>query len=772
MTAAETKPDVLDVLRAVGKAALLPLVPAEDARMLAGPVARAQEGVPFTRDEEVAAARLLQGVREIIGPALAMMGVEIPAPPAPVEVKSTRSPTGRAPMVVHMVADGRIAVKKVPYSMKETMEAIAGRERDRHHLPSIEGHTWFFPPTPAGAAGLLRTLAPYAPLVSAGVRELAARHGEVLAARTVLSDDAPAPEYDGAGHVNMRLWTHQARFVEFGTVSKALCFAVKMGGGKTGGAIALANRVQAGRILIVCPDKVRPVWARESRERSSVAWHIEDGTRPKKVGKGRMDLKHPERVARATHVLFDCDCDAPVHAFVVNYEAMQEPVWQRWEPPGQVDLLVFDEAHRLKNHNAKPKAPNIRKMTPEQLAAWNAKDHARWTQSGQAAQWRKFADRAVALTGTPFPQHPWDIFGMYRALDPGIFGEKWTPFVDRYLELDRGGTFPKRIKPEMLAEFADKCMSIMYRPTVDLNLPGITDVLRTVELEAEARRHYDELDTELWTDLTAMLERQRRKRLGLPEELDTHAAGAPVELTAKNILGRLLRLQQLTGGTLRGDPVPGPDGRPVPGPEVRVSRAKARELAEILEDVGCRPGNEGGPEPVVVFTRFTSDLDAVREVAEKAKLRYAEISGRRNTGLNSDARMAEDVDVVGVNIQAGGTGIDLTRSRYAVWYSLGYSVSDYDQARARLYRPGQTRPVVNIHIQATDTQDEAVYDAISLRRAAIAEVLLAGGVAPEEVAELVAHVRGGELETEVGAALELDVHTDSEGAAVRLPWED
>ena len=544
----------------------------------------------------------------------------------------------------------------------------------------------------------------------------------------------------------------------------------------TGGAIALINRVQAGRVLIVCPNKVRRVWVREVRERSSVRWHIEDGTRPKKRGRGWIDLSHPDRIAQANQVLFDCDCGAPVHAIALNYEAMELGVWQRWQPPAQLDLIAYDEAHKLKNRTDRIRR-KVKGISKEELKRRAARDLPKWTRSGLSGQWRANTRRAIGLTGTPFPQHPWDIFGMYRALDPGIFGTVWTDFQEEWIEMDRSGTYPKRIKPDKLVEFAARCMSIMYVPKVDLHLPGCSDVLRTVELEPEARRVYDQLDTELWADLSRMLARQRgaARRGGAGEvldsggdgELEDGGDGAPAELTAKNILSRLLRLQQLTGGTLRTDPVEGRDGKPVPGPEVRVSTAKSDLLAEVLEEIGCVAAVEGSPqgyepEPVIVFARFTSDLRAIREVVDAAGLRYGEISGRRVDGLDDDARMAGDRDVVGVQVQAGGTGIDLTRARYVVFYSLGYSVSDYDQARARPYRPGQTRPVVFIHIQAEDTQDEQVYAAIDQRRAAVSEVLRAGGVDPEEV---------GVIEADPGLAPEVLVDVDSAASAVVLPWE-
>jgi len=753
-------PSVPDVLRAVGAGALLGLLPEQEARMLAGPVARARAGVPFTTEDETAAARLLQSVREVLGPPLETRGIQIPSAPSPVSPPATGTGQALAP-VLWMLASGYIAVR-TPYALRDLMLTLPGRD---FRATPTHGSAWHFPATPSAAVAVLAALEPYGPRASAGVLALAEQHAAVAAARAVLDEDTEVPEYDGTGHVNMPLWTHQRRFVQFGEESPAICFAVKMGAGKTPAAIALANKVAAARILIVCPDKVRRVWVREVRERSSVVWHMEDGTRSKSRGRGRMNLSHADRVQQANRTLFDCDCGAPVHAYVLNYEALEVALWQRWVPPAQLDLIIYDEAHKLKSHLEKHRR-KVKGITKEELRKRAAKDLPRWTRSGIAGQWRAYTRRAIALTGTPFAQHPWDIFGVYRAIDPGIFGSAWTPFTEKYLEMSRDGTFPKRVRPEMLAEFAEKCMSIMYLPKVDLDLPGYSDVLRTVVLEPEARRIYDQMDTELWADLTRMLARQRAVRDGTPVG---EGEGAPAELTAKNILSRLLRLQQLTGGTLRTDPVAGRDGHPVPGPEVVVSTVKAELLADVLEEIGCIASTRDSapdyvPEPVVVFARFTPDLAAVRQVVEAAGLRYGEISGGRADGLDDDARMAGDRDVVGVQVQAGGTGVDLTRARYGVWYSLGYSVSDYDQARARLYRPGQTRPVVYIHFQAEDTPtaDEGVYAAIGSRRDAVSAVLRAGGVEPELV---------GVIEEDPGPVMLEEVDTGGEGAAVALPWD-
>ena len=108
-------------------------------------------------------------------------------------------------------------------------------------------------------------------------------------------------------------------------------------------------------------------------------------------------------------------------------------------------------------------------------------------------------------------------------------------------------------------------------------------------------------------------------------------------------------------------------------------------------------------------------------VANELKRNYGEISGRRKD-LTENATMPGDIDIMGVQISAGGLGIDLTRACLAINYSVGYSLSDYEQWLARMHRPGQTRPVRYINLVVEDSVDEAVYRAIEKKQDIVAEV--------------------------------------------------
>ena len=63
-------------------------------------------------------------------------------------------------------------------------------------------------------------------------------------------------------------------------------------------------------------------------------------------------------------------------------------------------------------------------------------------------------------------------------------------------------------------------------------------------------------------------------------------------------------------------------------------------------------------------------------------------------------------------IATAGLGITLTAASTMIFYSLDYSMSNYEQTRARIYRVGQKQPCTYIHLVARGTIDEKVLKAL------------------------------------------------------------
>jgi SNF2 family DNA or RNA helicase len=174
------------------------------------------------------------------------------------------------------------------------------------------------------------------------------------------------------------------------------------------------------------------------------------------------------------------------------------------------------------------------------------------------------------------------------------------------------------------------------------------------------------------------------------------------KVNVSNALVRLLKLAQLTGGFVKSD-----DGR-----SIDVGESKAKVLSDVLEDLSN--------EPVVVFCRFHNDLDTVKRVCMAHGLTFSELSGRMN---HLKAWQDGESDVLIVQINAGSEGIDLTRAAFCVYYSVGFSLGTFEQSQARIDRPGQTRPVTYIHLQARNTIDEVIHKSLEAKREVVGFVL-------------------------------------------------
>ena len=238
------------------------------------------------------------------------------------------------------------------------------------------------------------------------------------------------------------------------------------------------------------------------------------------------------------------------------------------------------------------------------------------------------------------------------------------------------GNHIPRFRKRMTDEFLQHLHSVAYRVTKDecLDLPEVTEEIRTVELESAAMKLYRELERDSYTEL------------------------ADSEVSAVNVLTRLLRLSQITGGHLTGD-----DGANKP-----VSAAKLDALADIIDSVIAGDGK------LVVIARFAAELDDIQKLLERKGVGYAVVRGGVRDRDEEIRRFQEDAGcrVFLGQIAAAGLGITLTAASTMVFYSLDYSMSNFEQAKARIHRAGQKRNCHYIYLVADDTVDTKVIKAL------------------------------------------------------------
>jgi SNF2 family DNA or RNA helicase len=432
----------------------------------------------------------------------------------------------------------------------------------------------------------------------------------------------------------------------FGQGQHGILLAMGMGTGKSLVACLLLLGLAAKRVLISCPLRVVPVWLTQFERHVAinmvvVALDEDIGSVVKKMELAQEKL----RLAEARGVPF---------VAVINYDSAWREPFAEWAEKQRWDLVIADEAHRIKAPGGKAS------MFFKRL--------------------RTKALHRVLLTGTPMPHGPMDIFAPLRFADITIFGPSFAAFRQKYAVM--GGYLRKQITGFQKLDELERLMSrVTYRVGKEvLDLPPETDVTYHCDLGSEARRIYKDIEE----DFVAQV------RDGV--------------VTAANAMVKVLRLQQVANGIAKTDD----------GVDHRIDTAKQKLLADTLEDIGAG-------EPVVVFCWFHLDLDAVHEAARSQDLTSMELSGRKD-----DLKQWQDgrAQVLAVQLQAGGEGVDFTRARYSIFYSVGYSLGKYMQARSRTHRPGQMNPVEHIHLIARNTVDVRIMRALE-KRAEVIESILA-----------------------------------------------
>lgn len=341
---------------------------------------------------------------------------------------------------------------------------------------------------------------------------------------------------------------------------------------------------------------------------------------------------------------------------IVNYDI----VWRK--PMGDYllragfDMVILDESHRAKSAGSK---------VSKYLAML-----------GKRVKYR------MCLSGTPMANSTLDVYGQYRFLDPSIFGTNHDKFMQEYAIM--GG--PERqwvIGYKNQQKLMEKFQSIAYTCKMSdikdrLKLPDVLPpVKRTVTLPANSMRILKTMAKEFIAECGEGF------------------------VVLNNALTKVLRMQQITSGFCQVQDSP-MDNQYM----YDLNTAKEESLMDWLQDIDPQ-------ERIVVFCMFKHDLDTVKRVADKLSRPPCELSGRAN---NLNVWQNIPGAILAVQIQAGAEGIDLTKSNHVMYFSLPHSLALYEQSKARLYRPGQTRPVEFTHLVAAGTIDEVMYKSLEQKK--------------------------------------------------------
>ena len=114
------------------------------------------------------------------------------------------------------------------------------------------------------------------------------------------------------------------------------------------------------------------------------------------------------------------------------------------------------------------------------------------------------------------------------------------------------------------------------------------------------------------------------------------------------------------------------------------------------------------------MARFIPEIAAIKKLLIDKGLRFSIITGEIKNRADEIAKFQNDVDVLVFigQIATAGLGITLTAASTMVFYSLDYSMSNFEQAKARIHRTGQKENCTYIYLIASNTVDEKIMKAL------------------------------------------------------------
>lgn len=462
------------------------------------------------------------------------------------------------------------------------------------------------------------------------------------------------------------LHEYQRECILHGLYWNNVMFWLQVGLGKTIVALTLiVDRMRAGLVtktIVFGPKKVvYSVWKNEVRK-----WTHTQGLRC-------MLVEGPPH--KRLEALF-----APADIYLINYENMNwlaAQLKRYYADRGRenpFDMVVYDEVSMCKNSTSRRIAGGVVDITKK-----DRNGNVVNVQKVNKIGWRTVINSfkyTVGLTGTPVSNGYPDLHGQFLVVDGGErLGEYESEYLETYFYKNRNG-FGHSIKPESknLIEAAISDITKKMDAKDYLSIPETLVQDRWIELPEKARKHYEDLETQLFTELDLNVQIEVQNNMCLSNKCLQVANGNPY-----------LDLE---------------------GNYTEMHKAKLEALDILVE--------EANGAPILLGYSFKSDAEVIMK--RYRKLNPVNLSATKSNLTDSVVRKFQDggIQLLLGHPKSMGYGLDGLQDscNIVVWFGLPWNLEWYLQLIGRIGRQGQTKVTSVFRILCKNTTDEAVRLAI------------------------------------------------------------
>ena len=351
------------------------------------------------------------------------------------------------------------------------------------------------------------------------------------------------------------------------------------------------------------------------------------------------------------------------------------------------DMVIVDEAHRLKN--SKTKAHQFVKELP-----------------------KKFL---LLLSATPVQNNLKELYNLVELIRPGHLGT-WNNFSGKYLQEENGRT----LRMENRNNLQDSLSQVIIRTTREevksyINFTDRipkTHILESTQLEKDLYSATTEFVRSLWGGgggfILPLMTLQRQLSSSTSATIPALRRKMTGSTENKNAIEELISMAE----------------------EIKID-SKMIKLKEIVQN--------DSKSKFLIFTEFRDTQDYIYDSLEDENFNVVQFNGAMSTGERDTAvsKFQRDAQIM-VATQAGGEGKNFQFCHNVINYDLPWNPMKVEQRIGRVHRIGQLEDVIIHNFAIEDTIEEYVlkllYEKVNLFKMTIGELdLLFGDIDPQKI---------------------------------------
>lgn len=390
------------------------------------------------------------------------------------------------------------------------------------------------------------------------------------------------------------------------------------------------------------------------------------------------------------------------HILVIAPKSIARSTWQneikKWHIPFKVHSFIVNENdHMLKKderHNAYKEAVKAYQKKDWGIYLINREmivdivENCPWifktviideSQSFKSANTKRFKalkmvrpkiNRLIELTGTPAPNGLQDLWSQIYLLDEGQrLGRSISKFREKYFTptlFMNNHPVKWQIRPgsekEIYQLIDDLVISVK---NTTLKLPPLTQTQDVVTMPAKAKKVYEKMKKEQVLELTN-----------------------GEEITAANAGVLSMRLLQLATGAIYQE-----DGKSF----LEIHQSKLERCLYITNNTDS---------PCLIAYYFKSDAERLLDFYQKNGIKAEKFDG---TSEMLNRWNEKKIPIMLVQPASAGSGLNFQAGGHTlIWFTLPWSLEQFQQMNGRLYRQGQKEPVIIHYVLTEGTIDKHV----------------------------------------------------------------